>query len=62
MGTETYDDIYHGSNFLNAVICGDLKDTDIAVVLSIDGAQFYQDNESDCWMYIRIILDLAETI
>ncbi|KAF8521034.1 hypothetical protein JB92DRAFT_2785931, partial [Gautieria morchelliformis] len=55
----TYDDLYHGSDYLNAVIREDLKDINIAVMLSIDRAQLYQDKESDCWMYIWIILDLA---
>ncbi len=35
------------------------KTTTWVLMLSIDGAQLYQSKQSDCWIYIWIILDLA---
>ena len=54
-----YDDIFCGSDYLDAVENGVIKDTDSVVMFSIDGAQLYRSKESDCWIYIWIILDLA---
>ena len=55
----TYDDIFCGSDYLEAVENGDINDHDAVVMLSIDGAQLYRNKKSDCWMYIWIVLDLA---
>jgi len=54
-----YDDIFCGSDYLDAVENGAIKDYDTVVMLSIDGAQLYRNKKSDCWIYIFIILDLA---
>ena len=54
-----YDDIFCGSDYLDAVKRGKIKDYDTVVMLSTDGAQFYRNKKSDCWIYIFIILDLA---
>ena len=54
-----YDDIFCGSDYLDAVQNGDINDYDTVVMLSIDGAQLYRNKKSDCWIYIWIILDLA---
>lgn len=54
-----YDDIFCGSDYLDAVENGEIKDYDTVVMLSIDGAQLYRNKKSDCWIYIWIILDLA---
>ncbi|KAF8513228.1 hypothetical protein JB92DRAFT_3116576 [Gautieria morchelliformis] len=61
-GTHTYDDLYHGSVYLNAILRGDLKDDDIVVMPSIDSAQLYQDKESDCWIYIWIVLNFGANV
>ncbi|KAH7917471.1 hypothetical protein BV22DRAFT_989347, partial [Leucogyrophana mollusca] len=45
--------------YLNAVQQGDIKDTDTVLMLSMDGAQLYQNKQSDCWIYIWILLDLS---
>ena len=55
----TYDDIFCGSDYLDAVRRGGINDYDTVVMLSIDGAQLYRNKKSDCWIYIWIILDLA---
>ncbi len=56
---EEYEDIFHGSEYLETVQSGAIRDNDMVLMLSIDGAQLYQSKQSDCWIYIWIILDLA---
>ena len=52
-------DIFCGSDYLDAAENETIKDRDMVVMLSIDGAQLYRNKKSDCWIYIWIILDLA---
>ncbi|KAF9645765.1 hypothetical protein BDM02DRAFT_3156773 [Thelephora ganbajun] len=54
-----YDDIFCGLDYLDAAKAGDIKDYNMVVMLSIDGAQLYCNKKLDCWIYIWIILDLA---
>ena len=54
-----FDDVFCGSDYLDTVGDGRIKDNDTVVMLSIDGAQLYHSKKSDCWIYIWIILDLA---
>ena len=54
-----YDDIFCGSDYLDAFENGEVNDYDTVVMLSMDGAQLYRNKKSDCWIYIWIILDLA---
>ncbi|KAF8968971.1 hypothetical protein BDZ97DRAFT_1654418, partial [Flammula alnicola] len=53
-----YNDIYHGHDYLAAVERGDIKTDDMVLMFATDGAQLYQDKQSDCWIYIWVILDL----
>ena len=55
----TWEDIYHGTEYLDAVRNGRIKENDMVLLMSIDGAQLYQSKESDCWIYIWVVLDLA---
>lgn len=54
-----YSDTTCGRDYLDAVESGTIKKDDILVQLSLDGAQLYQDKESDCWIFIYIIHNLA---
>jgi hypothetical protein len=54
-----YDDIITGTEYLKAVNEGKIQDDDIILMLSIDGAQLYKSKESDCWIYIWIIINLS---
>ncbi|KAJ7254942.1 hypothetical protein B0H12DRAFT_1016693, partial [Mycena haematopus] len=54
-----YEDYLHGRDYLDAVIRGDIKDTDVVVMGSMDGAQLYRNKKSDCWISIWIIGDLT---
>lgn len=55
----TYEDFYHGQEYLKAVTRGDISPFDTLVVLSIDGAQLYSDKASDCWIFIWLIFNLS---
>ncbi|KAJ6498404.1 hypothetical protein C8R47DRAFT_971695, partial [Mycena vitilis] len=55
---DTYDDVYHGKAYLDAVEQGLIRDDDSVLLLSIDGAQLYAMKQSDCWIYIWVFLDL----
>ena len=58
-GFYDFDDIFCGSDYLEAVDRGKIKDEDTVVMFSVDGAQLLRNKKSDCWIYIWIILDLA---
>ncbi|GLB36899.1 hypothetical protein LshimejAT787_0311860 [Lyophyllum shimeji] len=54
-----YTDTACGQDSLNAWRTGKIKKGDIAIQISLDGAQLYRDKESDCWMFIYIFHNLA---
>lgn len=56
---EAYEDIYHGESYLEAVARGDISDDDMVLMFAMDGAQLYQDKQSDCWIYMWVVFDLA---
>ncbi|TFY51285.1 hypothetical protein EVG20_g11072, partial [Dentipellis fragilis] len=56
---DDFDDLYCGTDFLDAVERGDITSNDSVLLFSIDGAQLYQSKQSDCWMYMWVLLDLA---
>ncbi|KIK23570.1 hypothetical protein PISMIDRAFT_10878 [Pisolithus microcarpus 441] len=53
------DDIAAGWDYLGAVLDSDIKKDNIVLMVSLDGAQLYKSKQSDCWIYIWIILNLA---
>ena len=59
---DIYDDVYHGSEYIAAVMRGDITPNDKVLMFSIDGAQLYASKASDCWIYIWVILDLPPDI
>jgi hypothetical protein len=54
-----YYDTTCGRDYLEAVEAGKIKKHDVLVQLSLDGAQLYHDKESDCWIFVYIIHNLA---
>jgi hypothetical protein len=54
-----FTDFLHGSEYLHNVRMGHIKDTDMVLMLSIDGAQLFEHKASDVWIYIWVIFDLA---
>jgi hypothetical protein len=53
------EDIAMGWDYLGAILDGDIKENDVIVMASLDGAQLFKYKESDCWIYIWVILNLA---
>ncbi|KJA14969.1 hypothetical protein HYPSUDRAFT_149723, partial [Hypholoma sublateritium FD-334 SS-4] len=54
-----YDDFLHGSDYLENVRSGNIKDDDMVLMFSMDGAQLYAHKASDCWIYIWVLFDLS---
>ena len=54
-----YFDILSGEAYLDAVDDGKIGEYDSVLMLSMDGAQLYRSKQSDCWIYIWILVDLA---
>ena len=54
-----FTDLYHGKDYLDAILRGDINEDDMVVMLSIDGAQLYQNKQSDCWIWIWVIFDYS---
>jgi hypothetical protein len=61
-GIPLINDIVMGWDFFGTVLDGDIKEHDIVLMVSLDGAQLYESKESDCWMYIWIIGNLSPDI
>ncbi|KAJ7263367.1 hypothetical protein C8J57DRAFT_953976, partial [Mycena rebaudengoi] len=57
-----YDDLLSGIDYIEAVRSGIIKEKDMLLIFSVDGAQLYAMKESDCWIYIWIIVDLNPDI
>lgn len=54
--------LYHGRQYLEAVLEGCIKHEDLILIFSIDGAQLYQSKHSSCTIYIWIITNLSPDI
>ncbi|KAF8238500.1 hypothetical protein L208DRAFT_1169395, partial [Tricholoma matsutake] len=59
---DTYEDIYDGYQYLEAVRSGLIKEDDTLVLFSLDGAQLYREKNSDCYFFVWIILNLSPDI
>lgn len=57
----TYSDIIHSTEYLKLCDGDDdervIKSTDTLLMFSIDGAQLYRMKQSECWIYIWVLLD-----
>ncbi|RDX49535.1 hypothetical protein K466DRAFT_505635, partial [Polyporus arcularius HHB13444] len=52
------DDCFFGNDYLDAA--GDtIKPDDLTLMFSVDGAQLYKMKQSDCWIYVWVLLDLS---
>ena len=54
---DAYNDILSGEAYLEACRTRRIDKNDILLIFSIDGAQLYEKKESDCWIYIWIIVE-----
>ena len=55
---ENYDDVYMSSILIDTAMWGDLTPDDTVLMLLINGAQLYKSKQSDCWIYIWVLLNL----
>ncbi|TFY78441.1 hypothetical protein EWM64_g5571 [Hericium alpestre] len=53
------DDFFSGEDYLDAVRDSKITPGDVCLMFSMDGAQLYQSKQSDCWIYIWVIMDLS---
>jgi len=56
---DTYDDVFCSQAYLDVVTQNKIQQNDILLMLLIDGAQLYKSKDSDCWIYIWIVLNLS---
>ncbi|KAG1859628.1 hypothetical protein F4604DRAFT_1930593 [Suillus subluteus] len=56
---DVFNDFVMGSDYIHAVACGDITKDDIVLMISMDGAQLYESKQSDCWIYIWIVMNHA---
>ncbi|KAG2134172.1 uncharacterized protein EDB93DRAFT_1051892, partial [Suillus bovinus] len=54
---QSYSDFLDGKAYREAVHDGRIRNDDIVVMMSIDGAQLYQSKQSNCWLYIWVIYE-----
>ena len=54
-----FEDVLHGSEYLDACREGKITPDDTLVDVSIDGAQLYRDKASDCQIGIWVVLNLS---
>jgi hypothetical protein len=54
---KSYSDFFDGTQYLEAVEEGLIRDDDFVIMLSLDGAQLYASKQSDCWICIWVVLD-----
>jgi hypothetical protein len=52
-------DYTDGFDYLEQCRNNKITDKDILLMISLDGAQLYEHRNSDCWMFIWVILELS---
>jgi hypothetical protein len=50
-------DFFFGQAYIDKVDEGFIKENDMVLMFSMDGAQLYSNKASDCWIYIWILFD-----
>jgi hypothetical protein len=53
------DDFVMGTDYIHAVLRGDITKDDVVLMISMDGAQLYESKQSDCWIYIWVVMNHA---
>ncbi|XP_006463132.1 hypothetical protein AGABI2DRAFT_74199, partial [Agaricus bisporus var. bisporus H97] len=53
------DDYTDGFDYLKRCRNSEITDQDILLMISLDGAQLYEHRDSDCWIYIWVVLELS---
>ncbi|KAI0682945.1 hypothetical protein C8T65DRAFT_595704, partial [Cerioporus squamosus] len=55
------DDCFFGNNYLD-VAGNTIKLDNLTLMFSVDGVQLYKMKQSDCWIYIWVLLDLSPKV
>jgi Transposase family tnp2 len=53
-----YNDMTCSREYLDACCVGKIKNGDVMIQISLNGAQLYADKDSDCWIFICVIHNL----
>ncbi|OBZ75159.1 hypothetical protein A0H81_04486 [Grifola frondosa] len=53
------DFFFFGNDYIHAFQEGKISDDDMILMFSMDGAQLYARKQSDCWIFIWVLFDLA---
>ncbi|KAF6742930.1 hypothetical protein DFP72DRAFT_1102920 [Ephemerocybe angulata] len=53
-----FDDYTSGEDYLRCTLSGIIGLDDCVLMISMDGAQLYRQKQSDCWIYIWVLMDL----
>ncbi|EJF65166.1 hypothetical protein DICSQDRAFT_50857, partial [Dichomitus squalens LYAD-421 SS1] len=56
---EVAEDVFFAEEYLKHVEAGTIREDDLVLMFSLDGAQLYESKQSDCWIYIWVLFDLA---
>ncbi|EIW86301.1 hypothetical protein CONPUDRAFT_148396 [Coniophora puteana RWD-64-598 SS2] len=56
---DIFDDFIKGSQYQQPVEDGIIKDGDPVLMIAANGAQLYEDKQSDCWIVAMVILDIS---
>jgi hypothetical protein len=54
---QDWHDFLDGQDYVSAVADGKIKNDDIVVMMSVDGAQLFRNKMSDCWMGIWVVFN-----
>ena len=56
---DEWGDIYHGRDYLHAVQTDRIQKGDTVLLMSLNSAELYESKQSNCWIYMWVVLDLA---
>ncbi|TBU37401.1 hypothetical protein BD309DRAFT_1023626 [Dichomitus squalens] len=59
---EVAEDVFFAEEYIKLVASGTIREDDLVLMFSLDGAQLYESKQSDCWIYIWVLFDLSPDI
>ena len=57
-----YNNMTCSCDYLEAIEAGRIKDHDVLMQLSLNGAQLYHNKDSDCWIFVYVIHNLPPNL
>ncbi|KAF8547714.1 hypothetical protein OG21DRAFT_1388275, partial [Imleria badia] len=52
-------DIAASWDYLGSSLASDISENNIVIMASLNGLQIYEDKDSNCWLYIWVVINLA---